>query len=149
FGDDEPIEARPTGWFERLRLWCRRNRTQASLLAAVAAAAVIAFVAVIWGWLVTETARRQAADRAVTEAVARLQAGSALRQGEAQQKRADDDLAKALALADSCLARLGESQVLRGPDLDPLRRELLRSALGSYEGFIRDHGTDGAARAGL
>jgi hypothetical protein len=149
FGDDEPIEARPTGSFERLRLWCRRNKAQASLLAAVAAAVVIAFGAVTWGWLVTERARRQAAVRAMMERVARQQAESALRQVEAQQRRADDDLAKALAVADACLAQLGESRVLRGPGLDPLRRELLRSALGSFEAFIRDHGTDRASRAGL
>src|SRR6185312_11205188 len=93
--------------------------------------------------------RRQAAVRAMMEAVARQQVESALRQVEAQQKRADDDLAKALAVADPCLAQLGEGRALRGPGLDPLRRELLRAALGSYEAFIRDHGTDGAARAGL
>jgi hypothetical protein len=31
----EPIRARPIGWTEKLRLWCRRNPVAASLLAAV------------------------------------------------------------------------------------------------------------------
>ncbi len=110
---------------------------------------MIAFVAITWGWLVAEGARRQAAERAVTEAVARQQAESALRQFEAQQKRADDDLARALATVDLCLAKLGESRILRGPGLAPLRRELLRSALRSYEEFIRDRGADTVVRAGL
>jgi serine/threonine protein kinase len=32
---DEPIRARPVGWAEKLRLWCRQNPVAASLLAAV------------------------------------------------------------------------------------------------------------------
>ena len=149
FVDDEPIEARPTGSLERLRLWCRRNQARAYLLAAVATAAVVAFVGVAWGWLVAEAARRHADERALMEGVARQQAESALRQFEVQQKLADDTLARALAVADGSLARVGRSRILRAPALQPLRREVLRAALESYRGFIRDRGDDRAVQAGL
>jgi tetratricopeptide (TPR) repeat protein len=149
FIDDEPIQARRTGSIERIRLWCRRNQAKAYLLAAVAAAVAIAFVGITGAMLVALAARRHADERAVMEGVARQQAESALRQVETQQKRADDNLARALAVADAYLAKVGESQVFQVPGLHPLRRELLESALGSLQGFVRDRGDDPAVRAGL
>ena len=149
FIDDEPIQARRAGRVERLRLWCRRNQAKAYLLAALAVAVTVAFVGITGAMLVAIAARRHADERAVMEHVARQQAESALRQVETQQKRADDNFARAMAVGDSCLALIGESEALQSPGFGPLRPELLRSALRSYQAFVRDRGDDPAVRAGL
>ena len=39
----EPIRARPIGWAEKLRLWCRQNPVAASLLAAVTLGSAVGF----------------------------------------------------------------------------------------------------------
>jgi tetratricopeptide (TPR) repeat protein len=149
FIDDEPIQARRTGTFERIRLWCRRNQAKASLLAALAAAVTVAFVAVTFALFVSVAARRHADERAVMEHVARQQAESALREVETQQKRADDNFARAMAVGDSCLSLIGESEALQAPGSGPLRRELLLSALRPYQQLVRDRGDDPTVRAGL
>ena len=149
FIDDEPIQARRAGRVERLRLWCRRNQAKAYLLAALAVVFVVAFVGTTGAMLVAIAARRHADERAVMEHIARQQAESALREVETQQRRADRDVAEALAVVNPYLAKLGESQVIQVPGLHPLRHELLRSALRSYQAFVRDRGDDPAVRAGL
>ena len=76
----------------------------------------------------------------------------ALRQtevAEAHKLRADANFAKARAAVDDYLTKVGDSQLLRVPGMQPLRRQLLESALEFYEGFLQERGDDPAVHAGL
>ncbi len=50
---------------------------------------------------------------------------------------------------DESFTKISESQLLKVPGMQPLRRELLQSALAFNEGFLKEHGDDPNVRAGL
>ncbi|MHC5542981.1 tetratricopeptide repeat protein, partial [Singulisphaera rosea] len=57
--------------------------------------------------------------------------------------------AKARAAVDDYLTRVSESQLLQVAGLQPLRRDLLQSALTFYQGFVKERDGEPALRAGL
>jgi eukaryotic-like serine/threonine-protein kinase len=61
----EPIRARPVGWAEKLRLWCRQNPVAASLLAAVTLGSAVGFwhLSLLSEHLVRSTALESAAQQ--------------------------------------------------------------------------------------
>jgi WD40 repeat protein len=68
FLDGRPILARPVGWWERVRKWCRRRPAVAALLAAVVAVGALGFAGVVWQWRRAEgTARSEAEARREAE----------------------------------------------------------------------------------
>ncbi len=50
---------------------------------------------------------------------------------------------------DESFTKISESQLLKVPGMQPLRRELLQSALAFNEEFLKEHGDDPNVRAGL
>ncbi|HZW34284.1 MAG TPA: hypothetical protein VFF52_26410, partial [Isosphaeraceae bacterium] len=79
----------------------------------------------------------------------RIEAEGSRAEAERQRGAAEAHFAKARAAVDELLTRVSESQLLNVPGLQPLRRDLLRSALAYYEGFVRERGDDPAVQAGL
>ena len=71
------------------------------------------------------------------------------KEADAQRKQAEANFAKARAAVDESFTKISESQLLTVPGMQPLRRELLSSALRFYEGFVKEHGDDPTVRAGL
>jgi tetratricopeptide (TPR) repeat protein len=122
----EPVQARPVGGVERLGRWCRRKPALAGLSAALAAAVVVGFVLVAWQWWRAEVNAREAHD----------QRGLA----EAQRQKAHQAV-------NDYFAQVSENKLLGKPGLQPLRKELLETALRYYQEFLQERGDDPAMRA--
>ena len=170
FLDDEPILARRTTPPERLARWARRNPGVAALGTVLAAVLVLATTAslIVAGRMSKladrqekaagneriariaehEARKHEAALRADAEAAQRRTA-DALAEAESQRLRAEAGFAKARSVVDGYLTTVSESQLLQVPGMQPLRRDLLQSALTFYEGFVKERGDDPALRAGL
>jgi serine/threonine protein kinase/tetratricopeptide (TPR) repeat protein len=138
FLQDRTIKGRRSTTSERLWRWCRRNPFVAGSAAALAATVVAALVVVSVALWHADHARRLAERRRIaaerSEADARYQKAQA-ELGFAQARRAVDDY----------LNKVTDSPALKARGLQPLRRDLLASALQFYDRFLREH----AAAPGL
>jgi serine/threonine protein kinase/tetratricopeptide (TPR) repeat protein len=127
---DEPVQACPPSVLYRFRKFTRRNK--GTLVAAVLLAALL-----------------------VTAVVVLLVANYQIREqrnvAEREYRRAEANLSKARAAVDDYLTTVSESTLLKSnvPGLQPLRKELLLTALGYYQGFMRDHEDDPELRIEL
>ena len=174
---DEPIRARRASAAERTARWARRNPAIAALGAVLTGVLILATVGSLLAAgrmavlaenrqkaMEGEKLARQAAQRdqraaeaaRAHEAGLREQADRARRQVEAalkdardQRSRAEANFARSRAAVDDYLTKVSESQLLKVPGLQPLRGELLQSALGFYQEFLRERGDDPTIRAGL
>jgi serine/threonine-protein kinase len=153
---DEPIRARRTSWRERGWRWCRRNPAIAGLAAALVLLLVGATGASVLAAAYFDRLARKETQTAAGERAARQQAEEAqqrlalsLKETEAQRRRAEQNFAKARAAVDDSFTRTSESQLLRVPGMQSLRRELLQSALAFYLDFLRERHDDPGVRAGL
>jgi serine/threonine-protein kinase len=145
----ESILARPVGPIERGWRWCRRNPAVAGLAAALTSMLVLATAAslVAYGRM-SRLARGEHAARLT--AVREMQAAQDARVQEAAQRRsAEANFLRARAAVDGYLTTVSESQLLKVPGLEPLRGELLESALRFYQDFLRERGDDPTLRAEL
>jgi eukaryotic-like serine/threonine-protein kinase len=61
---------------------------------------------------------------------------------ERQKKLAEDNFHKARSAVDTSLTTVSESRLINVPGLQPLRKELLESALQFYEGFLKQRSDD-------
>jgi serine/threonine protein kinase len=177
FVQDRPIGARRVGAGERLWRWCRRNPALAGLTAGVALLllmlAVGATVAAMrFKHLAGQEhkarekadASFQAAQKAwAAEAQQREEADTAREAAEAAQKKEAEQRAKAVAsqrlaeqnfqearqAIEELLTRVSEGRLKTVPGMQPLRKELLESALKYYQGFVDRHGDDPALKKDL
>ena len=125
----EPIQARPIGSFERAWRWAKRNRTVASLLAALALVFSSGFAGVTVAYFRSEHFRNES----------ELRRQEAVGQGlvaEARRKEAETNFDQAIAAVDDFLTKVGNEKLLDAPGLMPLRRDLLTSALAFYQRFL-------------
>jgi serine/threonine protein kinase/tetratricopeptide (TPR) repeat protein len=167
---DEPVEACPPSTVYKLRKFARKNK--GLLRTAAAFALLLAVGAVVSSWQAiratraeTEALQAQAkeAERADAEREARLEEKAAkeresralaatkqaLNDVAAQRSRAEANFAKARAVVDDYLTKVSESQLLKTPGMQPLRRELLASALKFYDGFLKERAGDATIQADL
>jgi serine/threonine protein kinase/tetratricopeptide (TPR) repeat protein len=125
---DEPVVAGPPSATYRLRKFARRNKL-ALLIAGVFAAAMLLGVAV----LVVSTvliSRSYTAER------------KARQQAEANFQRTR-------AAVDEFFTTVSQSKLFDVPGMQPLRKELLESALRYYQSLAAEAGDDPSVRAGL
>jgi tetratricopeptide (TPR) repeat protein/tRNA A-37 threonylcarbamoyl transferase component Bud32/ribosomal protein S27E len=118
----EPIQARPVGQVQRLWRWARRQPAIAGLATAVvllllAGTGVSAYFAL--------EARKRAGESEAHAA-----------QAEENAKLAEAGFRQARDAVEDYFTKVSESTLLAVPGLQPLRKELLESALKYYEGFI-------------
>ena len=149
FLDDEPILARRTTAVERYARWARHNPGVAVLGGVLTAVLVLVTAG---SMIVAGSMSRLAAKEANAARAAELARGQEADQralAEKAQHLAEANFAKARAAVDESFTKISESQLLTVPGMQPLRRELLSSALGFYEGFVKEHGDDPTVRAGL
>jgi eukaryotic-like serine/threonine-protein kinase len=127
---DRPIQARRRSWREQSWRWCRRNPLAGSLIASVVLLLFTGFTLVTFLWLRSE----------------RLYLLSERRRGEAEA-----NLGQARNAVDDYFTAVSESTLLKAPlpGLQPLRRELLQTALRYYQDFVRRHHNDPSLRADL
>ncbi len=141
FIDDEPIKARRLRPRERAWRWCRHNPTIAGLAAALLLLLLSSTVGSLLAARHYDQLATREAQTAQDEREARLEAIANLEEADRQKVRAEANFAKARAAVDDYLTKVSESQLIKVPGLQPLRRELLQSALSFYEGFLKERGS--------
>jgi serine/threonine-protein kinase len=131
---DEPVAAYPDPVVTRLGRWGRRHRP----LVTAAAALLVALVAALAAGTVL-----------LGEANARTE--QARREAEGQRDLARENFDKARQAVDDYFVQVSENKLLKSPlpGLQPLRKELLESALKYYRGFAEQHQDDPAVQAAL
>ncbi len=167
---DEPVEACPPSTAYKLRKFARKNKTL--LRTAAAFVLLLAAGVVVSSWQAFRATRAESealesqakeAERANAEREARLEEKAAkeresqalaatkiaLNDVEAQRSRAEANFAKALQAVDASFTKISESQLLQVPGNQPLRRDLLQSALSFYQDFVKERGHDPALRGEL
>ena len=122
---DEEVSAYREPWRERLTRWVRRHKTWAQ--AAAAAVLLIAIVAVAASVLINNARSKESEAR----------------------RDAEESFLHARHTVDEFFTRVSESKLLNVPGLQPLRRELLESALGHYQAFSEKYRNDPSIRAEL
>jgi serine/threonine protein kinase/tetratricopeptide (TPR) repeat protein len=142
FLDDEPIRARRVGLAERARRWCQRNPWVAGSVAAVVLVFLAAFAAVNVALWKARQAEALAESR-------RQEAENNEREARFQKEQADLGFAQARKAVDDYLNQVTDGDALKAPGLQPLRRDLLASALHFYQKFLRERKDDPALRAEL
>jgi tetratricopeptide (TPR) repeat protein len=154
FLEDRPIVARPVSTAERSWRWMRRNPMVASLATIAVTAMLMTTVISALAYERTrraldgETVARQEAEQRRAEAQQALAGEARQRQEtERQQLRAEENFRRARRAVDDYMTQVSESTLLDEAGLQPLRSELLESALGYYQEFMRDHGSDPQIKA--
>ncbi len=118
---DKPIKARRTSAAERLWRWGRRNPALAASLSCLFLFLSLGCVGATVLW----------------------------RRAEHQRAQALANFGRARAAVDDYLSQISDSQLKSVPGLQPLRRNLLGSALRFYEDFVKERGDDPTLKAGL
>src|SRR5262249_47206967 len=80
---------------------------------------------------------------------AKRQAEASAQEADAQRQRAEANFAQARKAVDDSFTKVSESQLLTAPGMQPLRLDLLRSALTFYEGFLKERADDPSLRREL
>jgi serine/threonine-protein kinase len=131
---DEPVSACREPVVKRLARWGRRHRPLVAGALGLAAAALVALTA-------------------GTVLLGRANARVEHERAEAQRQRdlADENARQARQAVNDYFTTVSENTLLKSPlpGLQPLRKELLQSALTYYQDFVRQHGDDPALRADL
>jgi serine/threonine-protein kinase len=150
----EPIRGRRTGPIERAWRWARRHPAVAGLSMMLLLVLVGGLATTTLQWARAEglrsvaVAERQHAFRLGAEAEQRRQQAEANAvEADRQRARAEANLATARAAVDDYLNKVASDRLLKAPGLQILRRDLLRSALQFYGGFLRERGGDPELRA--
>ena len=125
----------PVGRIERGWRWCRRNPLVAGLSAAVVLA-LVAGSSVSTLFAINLAAERDRADAKAAEATR-------------QWERAEAGFREARQAVDAYFTTVSESKLIDTPGLQPLRRDLLQSALDYYQKFVAEHKDDPAVQSEL
>src|SRR5262249_20165803 len=120
---DEPVMAWHEPVTRRARRWARRHKPLVACAAALLAATV---VGLITGTILLSRANART---------------------ERQRQIAEANYRKAREAVDEEFTRVGESKLLDVPGLQPLRKELLESALRYYQEFLRERAGDRTVRS--
>jgi tetratricopeptide (TPR) repeat protein len=117
----EPIKARPVGAWGQAVKWARRRPAAAALIAVsiLGAAALLATLLLSNVHIAREKA-----------------------QADSQRERAEANLELARQAVDDYITKVGQDARLRQHDLEALRKQLLRSALGFYQKFAEQQRGD-------
>jgi tetratricopeptide (TPR) repeat protein len=139
FLEGRPIQARPVGMGERFWRWCRRNPAIARLTAALFLALAVGLIATTFLWL--------RADRKEAEATANFRLAEQERTAAQQARaRAEQGFRKAKQAVDECFNLVSKNELLRRPEMKPVRKLLVDATLKYYQEFLAQHGDDPAVQ---
>ncbi len=124
----ESIQARPVGRLERGWRSCRRRPLVASLALALVFVVAGGVAGISWKW---------------AEAVSERQ------RTERERDRAERNFRQAREAVDTYLTQVSDNDALKAENLEPLRRELLRTARDFYERFVQQDPDDPDLQAEL
>jgi tetratricopeptide (TPR) repeat protein len=119
-----PVATRPANPSRRFLLWCRRQPVVAGLALSLLTLFVAGLLLVLGQWKRAEAAATRADD---------------------ERRRAETNLDRTEEILEDFCTRLGENRT----GLQPVRRELLESALGHYKAMLAEREGDPRLRAGL
>jgi eukaryotic-like serine/threonine-protein kinase len=119
---DKPIHARRPSLVQRLRKWSRRHRAIVTTAVAVLVCALLLGAGLLWH--------------------ERSQTFAALAEADANFRNAQDAV-------DKYLTAVSQSTLLDKPGMEPLRKDLLESAVQYYQNFVTTHANDPALKAEL
>jgi serine/threonine protein kinase/tetratricopeptide (TPR) repeat protein len=163
FIEDRPIAARRISTSERCLRWCRRNKGVAAVLGFLFLVLVAwtATATVLWQrakadrdraddlYIQSETRRRESDHLRGVAEKRRITAEANQKEAETQTALAKLGFGKANDAVDEFLNKVTENQLLTVPGLQPLRRDLLNSALGFYQEFLDTRSGNPALRSSL
>ncbi|MBI2826104.1 MAG: protein kinase [Planctomycetia bacterium] len=154
--NDEHVLACPPSAAYRFRKFARRNRVAITTATLVAAALVLGTIVSTWQAIRAETARtaeaeqRQIAEEARSAEVLQRKVAEAERsEAEKHRAAAEANYQKAKAAVDKYFTLVSESKLFEVPGLQPLRKDLLESALEFYEGAAVERSSDPAVLADM
>ncbi len=139
----EPILARPTPWYERSWKWVKRRPAVASLVA-VLVLGTISLLALGGLWLDSE--RRSAEAVAAVESKRAADQTAAREKEEILRKAAERNFKRAKAAVDEMLSEVGQDRLRSIPQMEPVRRDLLKKAKTFYDEFMTEQSADPAIR---
>jgi serine/threonine protein kinase len=129
---DEPVEACPPSAAYKLRKFARKYRAPLRVAAGFVALAVAGgVVSAVLIWRERAEALRQRDE------------------ARSQRREAEAHFRKARQAVDHSFTLMSESTLLNHPTLEPLRKQLLQSAVRYYEEFVREHADDPELQAEL
>ncbi|HEY1598689.1 MAG TPA: protein kinase [Pirellulales bacterium] len=132
---DEPVDAHSPSAIDRCRKFVRRNRVPLTTALVVALALIGGIVASTWQAIRATRAERLA--EAERSEVAK------------QHSAAEANFQQAREAVNDYFTSVSESKLLNVPGLQPLRKELLDTALLYYKRFIEEHGDNPALQGEL
>jgi serine/threonine-protein kinase len=150
---DEPVAAWKEPWSVRTRRWVKHHRTWVMAAAAAVAVAVTALIAATV--LLTAAAERERAAKELAqqnEQDARVQRAEAEKQrdeAKTQRDLAENNFKLARDAVDRYHTKVSENRLLNEPGLQPLRKELLETALEFYDRFVQERKDDPSVQADL
>ncbi len=122
---DEPVSAYQEPKGERIARWMRRHRAWTQSIGA--ALVLVAIVATVASLLIAQSSREEAA---------------AHQEAERQRQEAVRGFQAARSAVNDYFTEVSENKLLDVPGLQPLRKELLQTALGYYQDFLKQHADD-------
>jgi serine/threonine protein kinase len=148
---NEQVLACPPSRAYRLRKLIKRNRTAIALSLVLAASLMIGTVVSIWQAVranhaeATAEDQRTLAEQHADEATqATVTAEAARKDSDVQRLRAEANLRKARQAIDEYFTLVSQSKLFDVPNLQPLRKDLLESALHYYQTLVHDRSDDPA-----
>ena len=149
--NDEPVQACPPTAAYRLGKFAKRYRLVFTTACAFAAVLIAASAISLWQAIRANRARAEAVVAYAGEKMQRREAQDQRDRAFKAEEEAKANLARARAAVDDYLTTISESRLLDSPlpGLQPLRKELLVTALKYYEDFVQRHQDDTDLRAEL
>jgi serine/threonine-protein kinase len=136
---DEPVSAYRDPLAKRLGRKARRHRT---LVAGLAAAALVAVISLTAATVLLSAANRR-------ESAARRLAQERGEEAERQSAKARANFQLAREAVEEYCTKVSDDPRLKEKDLEALRKELIQSAVKFHQKFVDQHGDDPALRADL
>jgi serine/threonine protein kinase len=149
--DDEPVQACPPTSAYRLSKFAKKYRTAMVIACAFVTVLMAASVISVWQAVLANQARAGAVMAYAAELQQRREAQDQRDRALRAEGDAKANLARARAAVEDYLTTISESRLLNSPlpGLQPLRKELLVTALRYYEDFVQRHQDDADLRADL
>jgi serine/threonine protein kinase/tetratricopeptide (TPR) repeat protein len=149
--DDEPVQACPPTAAYRLSKFARKYRTAMAMACAFVVVLMAASIISVWQAVLANHARAEAVLAYAAENQQRREAQGQRDRALRAEVDAKANLARARAAVEDYLTTISESRLLNSPlpGLQPLRKELLVTALRYYEDFVQRHQDDTDLRADL
>jgi tetratricopeptide (TPR) repeat protein/tRNA A-37 threonylcarbamoyl transferase component Bud32 len=144
-GAGEAILARPVGSPERLWRWCRRNPRTAAAVAAALGLLLLVAIGSTWAALTIRQERNQKELERQAAVAAREEADSARKLAQQNETLAAEQADLALETVNTLIFKV-QQRLSKDPGMQPLQRDLLRTALEGLQRVASRAGAESRIR---